>query len=363
MDFIWYCRNCGFKADSSRYYWRCPQCRHPIDIEFAYEWKPRGSRLKRYTSMLPAKPVKTLGEGGTPLVKRKIYGVHLWLKLDYLNPTGSFKDRGACISMAYAYKLGFRKAVEDTSGNTGISVTAYALLYGIKPLIYMPKNAPEGKKLLIKSIGGEIIETRDRGEAANRVLREIGKEVYYVAHTWSPLFIEGNTTIAYEVYEQGFRGDIVILPIGSGGLILGVYKGFLRLKELGLWDTEPLFIGVQGYSCHPVYKEIHKRSEKGDSSLADGIMVSNPPRLNEIKEVITKHGHVLLVNNNDIITGLKKLYKLGFIVEPTSATVIAGLKKALEQGIIDKGDRVLTVLTGSGLKMLQELHTHMHPRI
>lgn len=355
--FAWYCPRCGFKDDDTKYYWKCPRCNTPLEIVFEASWRPRGRGLRRYSSSLPVKPLKTLGEGGTPLVKKRLWGLKLWFKLDYLNPTGSFKDRGAAISLAYASLRGFKKVVEDTSGNTGIAITAYSRLYGLKPVIYMPRTAPRGKKILVKSLGGIVVETKDRGEAAEKVLEGLrGGNVFYVAHTWSPLFIEGNTTIAYEVFEQGFRGSIVVSPIGSGGLLLGVYKGFKRLKEWGLWKDTMFYVGVQGYSCQPVYKAVYGREARGgDSSLADGIMVPKPPRIHEIAEVIKENGVVVLVENKEIISSLKKLYRMGFVVEPTSATVLAGLRKALDQGLIDRGDEVLLILTGSGLKTLDEV--------
>ncbi|WFO75363.1 pyridoxal-phosphate dependent enzyme [Desulfurococcaceae archaeon MEX13E-LK6-19] len=359
--FTWHCGYCGFKESSHIYYWRCPKCGSPLDIKYEPVWKPRGTGVRRYSSCLPVKPVKTLGEGATPIIKKKVYGINVWFKLDYLNPTGSFKDRGAAVSLAYAYLRRFKHVVEDTSGNTGIAVTAYSRLYGMKSIIYMPQTAPRGKKLLIKSLGGQIVEAKNRGEAAEKVLEEATKKnTFYVAHTWSPLFIEGNTTIAYEAFEQGFDGTAVILPIGSGGLFLGTYRGFERLREWGLWKNYLFYIGVQGYSCQPVYEALHGHKAKGeDSSLADGIMVPNPPRLSEIVEIIKKNGSIVLVNNKDIVNSLKKLYKMGFIVEPTSASVVAGLKKALEDGLIDRGEDVLTVLTGSGLKTLTDIERYV----
>ncbi len=351
-EIVFTCPKCGFKTTS--YYWQCPKCGSPLNISFEKNWRPRGKGLKRYTSMLPIRPRKTLGEGGTPLVVRKIRGVRVFFKLEYLNPTGSFKDRGASLSITYARLKGYRRVVEDTSGNTGIAVTAYSKLYGIKPVIVMPEYAPKGKKQLVRALGGEIIETPTRGDAARKVLELVDEETFYVAHTWSPFFIIGASTIAYEAFEQGFHGRTVIAPIGSGGLFLGLYYGFKDLVDQGLIDKPPFFVGVEGVSVTPIYNRLYgKPVVKGESTLADGVMVPNPPRTNEIVEVLRKNnGRIVLVDNNEILKALKGLYRLGFIVEPTSTLPYIALLKLIEEHVIDKGDEVLIPLTGSGLKTL-----------
>lgn len=367
MMFTWKCPKCGFEDDSSKYYWRCPRCGSPLNIEFERKWRPRGTGLRRYSSMLPTRITRSLGEGLTPVVKRRVMGVNIWFKLEYLNPTGSFKDRGALVSLAYARSLGYKVAVEDTSGNTGIAVAAYSRLYRLKPVVYMPSYAPRGKKLLIRSLGGAVIETPDRGAAADAVIREASNpSIFYVAHTWSPLFIEGVSTIAYEAYESGFREGTIVALIGSGTLILGLYHGFAQLAAAGVRGSFSIsYLGVQGYSCQPVYEAIHgRRAPGGDSSLADGIMVPSPPRLMEIASVIRKMGRLILVDNTDIKIALKRLYKMGFIVEPTSAAAFAALTKAIDDRVIDKGENVLLILTGSGLKVLDAvLHIIYGPLI
>lgn len=351
-EVVFICPRCGFKT--TEYHWRCPKCGSPLNILYRKVWQPRGKGLLRYSSMLPFKPKKTLGEGSTPLIVRRIKGVRVFFKLEYLNPTGSFKDRGALLSLSYARLKGFRRVVEDTSGNTGIAVTAYSKLHGMRPLIVMPKYAPRGKKLLIKALGGEIVETPTRGDAASKVLELVDKDTFYVAHTWSPFFIIGASTIAYEAFEQGFRGGVVIAPIGSGGLFLGLYYGLKDLAEWGMIREHLSFIGVEGESVTPIYEELYgKPGIIGDSSLADGVMVPNPPRAKEIADILRKHnGRIVLVNNNDILRALKELYRLGFVVEPTSTLPYIALLKMLEEKIIDKGENVLIPLTGSGLKTL-----------
>lgn len=347
----WYCPRCGFKAGLwSRYFYECPVCRFPLEISHPLVFEPRGRGLARYSSMLPFTPERGRGEGGAPLVREVLNGVEVWFKLDYLNPSGSFKDRGSALSLYYAYRMGFDTAVEDTSGNTGVSVSLYSRLYGLKPFIYMPRSAPEGKKKLVRRLGGVVVETVDRAEASRRVLERAG-ESFYVSHTRSPLFLEGFATIAYEIYEEAGVPDALIIPVGSGSLLLGVYKGFKNLANLGLVSKTPVIYAVQGYSVQPVYKAFKGCEEQGEAStLADGVAVPNPPRLEQIVSAVGESkGDVVLVGNSEIEKAYTDLWERGFTVEPTSAIVYAAFLKLLDRL---KGMRVATVLTGSGLKMI-----------
>jgi threonine synthase len=346
----WYCPRCGFEEDFfKKYYWRCPRCGSPLEVRYMFNYETSGGRgLRRYASTLPLVPEKSRGEGSTPLVTEYIDGREILFKLEYLNPSGSFKDRGTSLAIYYAYKMGYRSIVEDTSGNTGISVALYSRLYNLSAKIIMPRTAPEGKKRIVKLLGAEVIETPTRSDAAQEVLRYI-EGSYYVAHTWNPLYILGASTIAYEVFEEYGAPEAFIAPIGSGGLFLGLVRGFENLLRHGLIKRMPKIIGVQGYSTQPVYRALRGSEAVGEeSTLADGIMVQNPPRLNEIVEVLKRYGgEVILVGNSEIREALNELVNLGFIVEPTSATVWAGYKKIRE--VLD-AKSILLPLTGSGLK-------------
>lgn len=350
----WKCPRCGFEDELFReYYWKCLRCGSPLEIDYRTTGVIYSSRnmWERYRSLLPFSPEKTRGEGLTPLVEEKNGSHTLLFKLEYLNPGGSFKDRGSALAVYYGYKMGFKKSVVDTSGNTGISVALYSRLYGMEPLVIMPKTAPIGKKRAVSRIGGNIIEAEDRLGASKLVEKYIGESgVYYVAHLWNPLYIIGSATMIYEVYEDYGIPDYVIVPIGSGGLILGVVYGLEMLKKFGLAKKTPKIIGVQGYSCQPVYEAMYKRREEGeDSSLADGIMVANPPRVGEIVEKVkATGGKIMLVGNSEINRAYDELWNRGFLVEPTSAVVYAAYRK-MEKEIVGEASMLL-VLTGSGLK-------------
>lgn len=352
----WVCTSCGFtRGLFEEYYWKCPRCGKPLSIRYSVRGEILSSRntWERYRGFIPFMPEKTRGEGLTPIVAEKYSPHTLLFKLEYMNPGGSFKDRGSALAVYYGYKMGFKKTVVDTSGNTGISVALYSKLYGLESMIIMPRTAPLGKKKAVSRIGGKVVEAEDRLAASSIVEKYISDgDVYYVAHLWNPLYIIGHATMVYEVYEEYGVPDYVFAPVGSGGLILALAYGFEKLLEQGLTKKLPRLIGVQGYSCQPVYEVLHgKRIEGEDSSLADGIMVYNPPRVNEIAEKIDRsHGEIVLVGNSEIQSALEELWQNGFLVEPTSATVYAAYKKIKNE--IPGDATILLVLTGSGLKTL-----------
>ncbi len=300
-----------------------------------------------------------LGEGGTPMVRRRFRGVRLLLKLEYLNPTGSFKDRGTAFEASRARSLGRRVLVEDSSGNTGLSVAAYAAAGGMAARIYVPRDAPDGKKNLIRLLGARLVEARDRADASRRAVEELGEGDHYVAHLWSPWFVEGVATIAYEAAEQmGWRApDAVVVPVGSGSLLLGFAWGYRRLRDAGLLQGDPpRIIAVQAGGVAPLYEAVAgRRPLLDDGGLADGIRVPSPPRLAELVEAAD--GGVVLVGRRDIVSALGRLVSWGFLVEPTSAAALAGLSKALDEGLVEQGETVVMPLTGSGLKVYDWIYS------
>ena len=352
----WKCPQCGFQDELFRkYYWKCPKCGNPLSINYSTNGIIYSSKniWERYKGFLPFTPIKTRGEGLTPLVEEKTGSHTLLFKLEYLNPGGSFKDRGTALAIYYGYSLGFKKSVVDTSGNTGVSVTLFSKLYDMDPLIIMPRTAPVGKKKAISRIGGKIVEAEDRLGASELVEKYIkDPDVYYVGHLWNPLYVIGHATIAYEVYEDYGVPDYVVVPVGSGGLLLAVVYGFEKLIEHGLAKKKPRIITVQGYSCQPVYEAMYgNRVEGEDSSLADGILVHNPPRINEIIEKIkSTNGDIVLVGSSEIMKAHDQLWSQGFLIEPTSASVYAAYEKIKNK--IPEKSTILLVLTGSGLKTL-----------
>ncbi|MCS7097473.1 MAG: pyridoxal-phosphate dependent enzyme [Candidatus Methanomethyliaceae archaeon] len=292
----------------------------------------------------------TLGEGNTPIVEMKDEGVIL--KLEYFSPTGSFKDRGAAVSLSRAKFMGVGSIVEDSSGNAGIAAAAYAAKANIRARIYVPKDAPSAKRMIIRACGAEIVECESRKDASIRAVSELRENELYVGHIWDAFYIEGIKTIAFEVFESGHIPDAIIVPVASGTLLLGLFKGFFELNEMGLLNNIPEFYAVQGEECAPIYEAIYgKIGGIKNSSLADGLRVDDPPRKDEILSVIrATSGDVFIVNNNEIMGALKFLYRKGIIVEPTSATAYAAFRKTRGLG------KVLIPMTGTGIKTIDRLN-------
>ena len=362
------CSKCQSIYPENYLNWKCEKCGSPLEIIFEIEEKSRQLinfedysmwRYERFMAVRNESKV-TLGEGWTPIIEKEIFGIKVALKLEFLNPTGSFKDRGASTVISRAVQSGVKRIVEDSSGNAGLAISAYASAAKIKAKIYVPIKASKAKKKLIQILGAQLIETKNRAEAFIKAVNELEENDYYVGHSWNPFFIEGVKTIAYEIAEQ-YNWKIpktIIVPTGNGTLLLGLYKGFKELNSYGFIDEIPRLIAVQVSGYTPLYEAIYgKRDWNRKSRLADGIKISNPPRINEMKNaIINTNGDVIVVNDDEIIHSLKVLLKMGLIVEPTSATAIAALLKMKS----DIEDNICIPLTGSGIKMPDKILRAIH---
>ncbi len=335
------CSRCGAPSDG---HWKC-RCGGPLEVREERKFRTEELRpvhsMWRYEPYLGTERRVSLGEGGTPLVVDEYC-----YKLDYLFPTGSFKDRGTAVMMSNLLGQGITSIVEDSSGNAGASVAAYAARAGIKAEICVPHYASEGKIAQIEAFGAKIWKVKGTRDDARKKALERAEKVYYASHQWNPHFLEGMKTVAYECAEQmkWETPDAVILPVGSGSLYYGMYKGFNHLYESGVTSSIPHLVGVQTEACHPVYSEVHDLPRSCGKSAAEGLLVENPPRLKEIKEVIRKYGDIILVSEEEIVEGLKKSFTMGLYIEPTSAVVVAALEK------LNPPDGTVVILTGSGLK-------------
>ncbi len=325
--------------------------------ERALEPDPGKRGVWRYWRALPPTgPPVSLGEGGTPVVEREHGGLKVLFKLEYLSPTGSFKDRGSAVAVSHLRSIGVDTVVVDSSGNAGASMAAYASAAGLRCRVYVPRAAPLYKKLQIAAYGAELVEAENREAATLRA--QSCKEGFYAGHLWNSFFVEGCATLAFEVYEEHGVPDVVVLPVGSGTLLLGMYKGFRLLAESGLAGGVPRFYAVQAENNAPLYREIHGREYPALSGevVADGIAVPNPPRLRQVASAVKESGGGVVVVRNDEIPGaLRSLARMGFFVEPTSAVVLPALEKLRAEGLLDAGERVLIPLTGSGLKAAEKV--------
>jgi len=367
------CPDCGREyADR----WRC-SCGHPL--EFAAvpgtdadavspgDVDPRRG-LWAFEPFLPVDRRVSLGEGCTPLLAAD--GWDATFKLEYVAPTGSFKDRGATVTLSRAVDLGVERVVEDSSGNAGVAVATYAARGGLGCRVFVPADAKSGKLRAIERAGAAVERVAgsraDVTAACTDAVR--AGDAWYASHAWRPSFLEGTATFAYEVALQhggdadatdsSARGsdpplslpDAVVVPVGHGTLLLGAARGFRRLRAAGWTDRVPRLLGVQAAGYDPIARAFGNGRE-GSNERADGIRIREPVRREAIVEAIrATGGDCVAVDAAAVERELDRLHRAGFYTEATCAVAPAGLASYRERGDVGPDDDVIVVLTGSGMK-------------
>ncbi|MHC1740908.1 MAG: pyridoxal-phosphate dependent enzyme [Anaerolineaceae bacterium] len=300
-------------------------------------------------------PAITLGEGNTPLVNAQIDSHSVWLKLEYLNPTGSYKDRGTAVLMSFLVSRGVSSAVEDSSGNAGASFAAYAARAGIQGQVFIPTSASGPKRSQIEAYGAKISAIPGpRAEAAKKVLECADKGQTYASHAFMPFGLPGIATIAYEIVDQlgGKAPGTIVAPVGHGGLLYGLIQGFAALRKAGVVKEEPFYIGAQAAGCSPVFDafqkgEITLREPLESDTIAEGVRVTHPVRGSAILNKISGgRGRILSVEEDKLLAAYLDIAQTGFFVEPTSALVWAVLPEIFNHTL----EPIVLVLTGSGYK-------------
>ncbi len=315
--------------------------------------------LWRYAAMLPVERRVSLGAGLTPLIPTEFDGIRFQAKLEYLNPTGSFKDRGTTVLVNHLLTHNVTEVIEDSSGNAGASLAAYTGAAGIKARIFVPAGAPVGKKNLIAAFGAEIVAVPGSRVAATAACLEAAQTTVYASHAWSPFFVAGQMTCAWEIWEQLGRRvpDAIITCVGHGGLFLGLDRGFQALLDAGLIKTLPRLYAAQSASCDPIVRAWEQDLEtvepvEQQPSVADGIAVTTPVHGAEILSTLrATNGAALRVTDDAILTAQQQLWQRGLMIEPTSAVPVAALKQIMAE--IGTDATVIVPLTGSGLKNLK----------
>jgi threonine synthase len=298
-----------------------------------------------------------LGEGNTPLTAIEFQGDQVYLKNEGLNPSGSYKDRGAAVIMSIIAAHGIRKVVEDSSGNAGAALAAYAARAGIQASIYVPTAASGPKREQIHAYGAELVQVDGpRSAAAEAVWRAYEEGEVYASHVYLPHGLAGYATIAFEIFEQlGKSPGTVILPVGHGLLFMGVYMGFEALHSAGQIQAMPRMIGVQAAACAPIWAEFIKGNQPEipadeRSTIAEGIRIAQPVHRSMVLEIIRQtNGTMIAVHEEEITRGRNELASRGFFIEPTSAVVW----DALRQIHAEAEQPQVAILSGSGYKSRQ----------
>ena len=362
------CGQCEKKYSLDEVVWRC-ECGSILDIEFEAhfplkEIMGRPPTMWRYRESIPLERdgnIISMGEGFTPMVEEDIHGRPVYLKLEYLFPTGSFKDRGASVLVSKMTELGVKEAIEDSSGNAGCAIAAYCARGKIDCHIYVPERAPVEKLTQIGTYGSSIERIPGDRETVAAAALKAAEKGYYASHSWNPFFLQGTKTFAFEVCEQfSWRApDALILPVGNGTLLLGAFMGFKDLLAGGIIDRIPRLIGVQAAACRPLFQMF-----KGDLSdipaitqggtIAEGIAVSKPIRGGQIIEAIRESkGDIISVSESHILESLRMMGRIGYYIEPTSAVAIAGAKEYIKGA--SRGEPIVIPLTGTGLKATRKM--------
>jgi threonine synthase len=279
-------------------------------------------------------------------------------KLEFMMPSGSFKDRGMTVMVSHLKSRGVDRVLEDSSGNAGASLSAYAAAGGLSCRVLVPETASYPKIAQIAACGADVVTVAgSRQDVADAALRQ-SAEIFYASHNWQPFFVEGVKTLAYELWEQlGFRPpDTVVVPLGYGSNVLGCDRGFDELLRRGEIGARPRLFGVQAANCAPYHAAFRAGAERLvpteiAPTIAEGIASAKPTRVVEVLRAVRESGGaVVAVDEAEIVEALRALARRGLYVEPTSAVAAAGLTRLQANGAIRPEETTVLVLTGSGLK-------------
>jgi len=376
------CVNCGREYDQEEAMYTCPECGIKGILDIVYDYEALASRINRayfdsgeyslwrYFDLLPIenrKNVQPLPVGWTPMFRAERVGKQLGIKNLYLkddgrNPTGSFKDRASAVAVAKA--LDFEQDIITcaSTGNAASSLAGFAACAGLTAYIFIPANAPKAKIIQLLVYGANVILVEGTYDEAYYLCNEAAKRWGWYNRNCAinPYLIEGKKTAGFEIIEQldWEIPDWVIISVGDGCSIAGVYKAFFEFKKLNLINKLPKMLGVQAEGCKPLYDAYKTDSEIRPvipKTLADSIAVGEPRNwkkaLNAVKD---SKGAMVYVNDDEILAAMKLMARsAGVFSEPAGAAPMAALIKARREGIIVEEDKVVIICTGNGLKDIE----------
>ena len=372
------CVKCGAEHEAIPNLTTCKKCGGILDIKYDYahikasvtpdEMKDRKDyTMWRYREFLPIEgtsKVPKLRVGWSPFYKtdrlaQKLGIKELYVKDDGINPTASLKDRASAMAVVKAEEAGAKIIACSSTGNAASSLAGNAAAAGFETYIFVPSRAPKGKVAQLMMFGAHVISIQGSYEDTFRLSAEaIDKYGWYNRNAAiNPYLMEGKKTVSYEIAEQlNYKmTDYVAVSVGDGCTISGVWKGFKDLYAAGFIDKLPRLISVQAEGCCPLNRAIAENRDwypMEENTIADSIAVGvprNPDKaLNAIRE---SNGVVVNVSDEEILAAMKLLgTNCGVFAEPAGATGTAGVKKAIELGLIPHDATVTSLVTGSGLK-------------
>ncbi|MDD3401640.1 MAG: threonine synthase [Eubacteriales bacterium] len=372
------CTLCKKEYDYGPELMTCPACGEKgiLDIVFDYNevkkvlnretLKADGDNsMWRYRALMPLKGEglsKFLRIGWTPMYEslrlgRQLGLDKLFIKDDGINPTASLKDRASGVAVAKALELGYDTISCSSTGNAASSCAGNSARMGLKTVIFVPERAPMGKVAQLLIFGANVVSVRgDYRQTFELSKAAIDKWGFYNRNAGiNPILTEGKKTVALEIAEQqNFEPtDWVAVSVGDGCTIGGVYNGFYDLKQMGLIDRIPRILGVQSEGCCPfVDANGGELVPTPENTLADSIAVGVPRNPKKAQRAVRdSNGRWLAVSDDEILAAMRLLGRTeGVFSEPAGVTATAGVKKAVEMGIIKPSESVTVISTGSGLK-------------
>jgi threonine synthase len=375
-----YCRK-TFSADAPRRL--CPECGKVLypryDLQSARAWfrrtslKGRPASMWRYFEVMPVRDeanVVTLGEGFTPIFKaerlgRRLGCASLFIKDEGVNPTASFKARGLSAAVSRARELGITKLTMPSAGNAAGAMAAYAARAGMEAYVFMPEDAPQSNQKEVAITGAHLNLVDGLITDAGRISRQKAQELglFDVSTLQEPYRVEGKKTMGYEIAEQmGWTlPDAIIYPTGGGTGIVGMWKAFAEMEELGWIDgARPKLFCVQAEGCAPIVRAFREGAEfaepwRNAQTIAAGIRV--PSAIGDyliLRALRESNGGALTVTDAEILAYMRLVASLeGMFICPEGAATAAALEKLLADGALSPDETILLLNTGSGLKYLE----------
>jgi threonine synthase len=374
------CINCKTTYSVDEIVYFCKKCGDILEIKFdaneladaakTSDWKTKPLSVWRYRPFMPiheSTKLVTLGEGGTGLHRSVHLGAELGIQNLYVknegeNPTGSFKDRGMTVGVTKAVELGVRHVICASTGNTSAALAAYAARAGIKCTVLIPSGKIAYGKLSQAMIhGAKVLQVKGNFDEALEFVLKLGEKHkdIYLLNSINPFRIEGQKSLGYEICEQlNYEApDRIIIPVGNAGNISAVWKGLTEFYQLGLIKKLPKMTGIQAEGSAPIAQAIKANSDKivpveHPETIATAIRIGAPVSWKKaVNAIHESHGTAETVTDEEILDAQKTLARIeGIFVEPASASSLAGLKKLIKNGTINKDEKVVCITTGHGLK-------------
>ena len=389
MSFVTHleCGRCGKQFEPGKVYNLC-DCGSPLLARYDLgqaartlsrdRMARRPANLWRYREVLPVareSSIVSLGEGFTPLIHAERLGEklglpNLHLKDESANPTGSFKARGLAVAVSMARELGIRKLAMPSAGNAGGALAAYAARAGMEAAVFMPEGTPLANRLECSLLGARVETVAGSIKDCGRVMRERlganGDDGWFDVSTLrEPYRLEGKKTMAYELVEQleGAVPDAIVYPTGGGTGLIGMWKAFAEMEELGwIGARRPRMFAVQSAGCAPVVRAFANRAERAEEwenpeTVASGLRV--PSAVGDfliLRALRESRGAALAVEDVTMLDAVRELAEMeGLVTSPEGGATLAALKRLVADGFLAGYETVVLLLTGSGYKYVEVL--------